>query len=74
MAEAIIDHFNQPINRTLVRDLAKAGVEPKAPAAVKRGTGPFLGKTFVLTGTLPSMTREEASARSRPRGERSRPA
>jgi DNA ligase (NAD+) len=63
MAEAIVDHFNQPINRTLVRDLGKAGVEPKAPAAVKRGTGPFLGKTFVLTGTLPSMTREEASAR-----------
>jgi DNA ligase (NAD+) len=63
MADAIVDHFNQPINRTLVRDLAKAGVAPKAPAAAKPGTGPFLGKTFVLTGTLPSMTREEASAR-----------
>jgi DNA ligase (NAD+) len=33
MAGAIIDHFNQPVNRTLVRDLAKAGVAPKAPAA-----------------------------------------
>jgi DNA ligase (NAD+) len=63
MAEAIIDHFNLPINRTLVRDLARAGVSPAAPASKARGTGPFLGKTFVLTGTLPTMTREEASAR-----------
>jgi DNA ligase (NAD+) len=63
MADAIVDHFNQPINRTLVRDLARAGVSPKAPAAAKPGTGPLLGKTFVLTGTLASMTREEASAR-----------
>ena len=63
MAEAIIDHFNQPINRTLVSALAKAGVAPKAPAPVVPGSGPFLGKTFVLTGTLPTLTREEASAK-----------
>jgi DNA ligase (NAD+) len=63
MADAIVSHFNQPINRTLVRDLGRAGVSPKAPVAKVQGTGPFLGKTFVLTGTLPSMTREEASAR-----------
>lgn len=62
MADAIVDHFNQPTNRTLVRDLTEAGVSPKAPAAKVPGTGPFVGKTFVLTGTLPSMTREEASA------------
>ena len=61
MADAIIDHFNLPVNRTLVRDLAKAGVAPKAPAPVVPGTGPFVGKTFVLTGTLPTLTREEAS-------------
>ena len=63
MADAIVDHFNQPINRTLVRDLGKAGVDPKAPVVAAPGKGPFLGKTFVLTGTLPSMTRDEASAR-----------
>ena len=63
MAEAIIDHFNQPMNRTLVRDLIKAGVAPLAPAARTKGTGPLLGKTFVLTGTLPTMTRDEAGAR-----------
>jgi DNA ligase (NAD+) len=63
MAAAIIDHFNQPVSRTLVRDLMKAGVRPKAPATRSAGTGPLLGKTFVLTGTLPSMAREEAAAK-----------
>ena len=63
MATAIIGHFNQPINRTLVRDLTKAGVSPAAPAARSPVTGPLSGKTFVLTGTLPTMTREEASAK-----------
>ncbi len=63
MAAAIIDHFNQPINRTLVRDLLRAGVAPRAPAVSAPGSGPFSGKTFVLTGTLAGMTREEASSR-----------
>ena len=62
VAAAIIDHFNQPRNRTLVRDLARAGVEPLAPAAPAPGSGVFLGKTFVLTGTLPTLTRDEAAA------------
>jgi DNA ligase (NAD+) len=63
MASAIIGHFNQPINRTLVRDLDEAGVRPAAPAARSAGTGPLSGKTFVLTGTLPTLAREEASTR-----------
>ena len=63
MAEAIIDHFNQPVNRTLVHELAKAGVAPIAPKPAVPGIGPLVGKTFVLTGTLPNMTREDASAK-----------
>jgi DNA ligase (NAD+) len=63
MADAIVDHFNQPINRALVHDLIREGVSPKAPAAAAPGTGPLAGKTFVLTGTLPSLTRDEATAR-----------
>jgi DNA ligase (NAD+) len=63
MADAIIAHFNQPRNRTLVRDLAHAGVSPAAPAPPTPRTGLFADKTFVLTGTLPSMTRDEASAK-----------
>ena len=62
MAEAIIDHFNQPVQRTLVQELLRAGVAPLAPSARAPASGPLLGKTLVLTGTLPTMTREEASA------------
>ena len=40
MAEAIIEHFNQPRNRTLVRDLIRAGVSPMAPAAAAPGSAP----------------------------------
>jgi DNA ligase (NAD+) len=63
MADAIIAHFNQPRNRTLVRDLVHAGVSPAAPAAAAPRTGLFADRTFVLTGALPTMTRDEASAR-----------
>ena len=63
MADAIVGHFNQPVNRALVHDLLEAGAEPAKPAAAAPSTGPLLGKTFVLTGTLPSMTREEAASR-----------
>jgi DNA ligase (NAD+) len=63
MADAIVGHFNQPVNRTLVQELLRAGVEPARPAAATSGAGPLRGKTFVLTGSLPSMTREDAAAR-----------
>ena len=62
MAEAIIDHFNQPAQRTLVNALSQAGVAPKPPAALAPSTGQLAGRTFVLTGTLPGLTREEAAA------------
>jgi DNA ligase (NAD+) len=64
MAQAIIDHFNLPRNRALVSELLSLGVEPVAPA--KRASAPdgvLAGRIFVLTGTLPDMTREEAAAR-----------
>jgi DNA ligase (NAD+) len=62
MAEAIIGHFNVPVHRTLIVDLSRAGVNPRPPAARAPSTGTFAGKTFVLTGTLPGLSREEASA------------
>jgi DNA ligase (NAD+) len=62
MARAIIEHFNDPRNRTLVDELVSLGVKPTPPAERTRTSEAFAGKTFVLTGTLPSMTREEATA------------
>jgi DNA ligase (NAD+) len=47
-------------NRALISGLLAAGVRPVAPAAVA-ATGPLAGKVFVLTGTLPSLTRAQAT-------------
>ena len=46
-------------NREIIRRLLKAGVKPIAPPQ-RRKAGALTGKTFVLTGGLESMTREEA--------------
>ena len=63
MAQAIMDHFNEPRNRMLVSELVELGVEPTAPLKREAVGAVFAGKTFVLTGTLPSMSREQAAER-----------
>jgi DNA ligase (NAD+) len=63
MAAAIIGHFNVPRQRALVEELLALGVRPAAPAAAAAAGTALAGKTFVLTGTLPTLTREEAAAR-----------
>ena len=62
---ASVRHFaDEPRNRALVAKLAAAGVNmaSQQPAPGTTGPGPLAGKTFVLTGTLQTMTREEAEA------------
>lgn len=56
--------FAQSHNREVIEQLLAAGVKPKAPAHSTQASTPgkLLGKTFVLTGTLPTMTRDEAKA------------
>ncbi|MCL7745058.1 NAD-dependent DNA ligase LigA [Guyparkeria hydrothermalis] len=54
--------FQQPHNREVIQGLLDAGIHwptPEAPA----DDAPLAGKTFVITGTLPDMTRDEASDR-----------
>jgi DNA ligase (NAD+) len=63
VAQSIADFFAEPHNRKVVRDLLAAGVEVE-PVAVQASRHSVLaGKTFVLTGTLPSLSRDEARAR-----------
>ena len=59
--------FEQPANRKMVERLRRAGVL-MAGARRERGAGPLSGKTFVLTGTLPTLTRDDAAARIAARG------
>jgi DNA ligase (NAD+) len=64
MALAIIGHFQEERNRALVGELLELGVNPAPPAAKAAVTSAvFAGMTFVLTGTLPTMSREEATTR-----------
>ena len=60
-AEAVRTWFNQPVNRALVGELHAAGVVPTPPAEAVAGAV-LAGKTVVLTGTLPTLSREEATA------------
>ncbi len=58
IAKSIVEFFEEPRNRELIEQLRKAGV---AFTGKKRERGTALaGKTFVLTGTLPHLTRDEA--------------
>lgn len=61
MALAIIEHFNEPRNRTLVSELIQLGVRPSAPTKRAASSALFAGKVFVLTGTLPSLARDQAT-------------
>jgi len=59
--------FEQPANRAMIERLREAGVILTG-AKRERGAGPLGGKTFVLTGTLPALTRDEAAALIEARG------
>ena len=61
VAGSIARFFAEPHNQEVVKALREQGVEPQAPEA-PRSAG-LAGKTFVLTGTLPTWSREEASSR-----------
>lgn len=62
-AQCIVEWCAVQANRELVQELQEAGLHPAPPPAPAPGTAaPFSGKTVVLTGTLPTLTREEATA------------
>jgi DNA ligase (NAD+) len=63
IAQSVYQWFRVPANLTLIERLQTAGVQlageaPKMPVAEQ----PFAGKTFVITGTLPTLKRDEAKA------------
>ena len=61
IAHAVVAWFHDPSALALVEKLAGAGLTMTEPVAVAAG-GAFKGMTFVVTGTLPSMSRAEATA------------
>lgn len=61
VANSIISYFTEPANISLIKRLAKAGVKTTEDVTVTKTT--LSGLTFVLTGTLPNLTRAEATAK-----------
>jgi DNA ligase (NAD+) len=64
IAAGVAQFFLEPHNLKVVEKLRRAGVNLKGEPrrAARAGGGKLDGKTFVLTGTLPKLTREEAAA------------
>ncbi|KNY25107.1 NAD-dependent DNA ligase LigA [Pseudobacteroides cellulosolvens] len=61
MVQDILSFFARPTVHTLIDRLKESGVNMVSRALDKKKDDRFSGKTFVLTGTLPSMTRDEAT-------------
>jgi DNA ligase (NAD+) len=61
ISQAILEFFAQPANLALIKSLKHAGVNMTAEK--KQRSAQLAGLTFVLTGTLPTLTRDEAKAK-----------
>src|SRR5436189_2174549 len=63
VAQSVLDFFASSAGKNVLRRMKELGIQPKSEkvSAKKAAELPLAGKTFVLTGTLPSMTREEAT-------------
>ena len=58
IAESIVDWFAQSVNQKVLKKLKAAGVWPVAKKDEKKKEGAFTGLTFVVTGTLPTLSRD----------------
>jgi len=65
VAQSVANFFSSAAGKKILRRLDELGIKPKSEkvSAKKAAELPLAGKTFVLTGTLPSMTREEAAGK-----------
>lgn len=61
MVRDILEYFSREETGQLLERLKQAGVNMKSRTAEKTVDNRFAGKTFVLTGTLPAMSRDDAS-------------
>ena len=59
MAESVLQYFADENNRKLCNELLELGLEPWVP---QQASAALAGMTFVVTGTLPSFSREEIQA------------
>jgi len=58
IAESLVDWFSQPANQKVLKKLKAAGIWPVAKKDEKKKDGVLSGLTFVVTGTLPTLSRD----------------
>jgi len=63
VAQSIVMFFKQKHNRDVIKKLIKAGLHWPDVKGMEKGDQPLKGKIFVITGTMQSMTRDEAKAK-----------
>jgi DNA ligase (NAD+) len=61
-AASVLDYFTSAAGKSVLARIRELRIKPENEASTGQ-PGVFAGKTFVLTGTLPSLTREEATAK-----------
>ena len=69
-AASVLDYFASETGRRILQRLGELGIHPQgeAPTPSSAVGGPLAGKTIVLTGTLPTLSRDQASERIRQAG------
>lgn len=72
VAKAVLDYFASEAGQQVLRQVALLEIHPKgtsnSPQSATETAHPFSGKTLVLTGTLPTLSRGEATERIRAAG------
>jgi DNA ligase (NAD+) len=63
LAETIVETLSEEATRELINRLRDHGLAMEEEGPAPAAEGPLSGKTFVLTGMLPELTRDEAAAR-----------
>jgi len=61
--QSVANFVRQSHNREVIRALLAAGVSPERVSSAPKRAGKLVGKTFVLTGALPNLSRDEAASR-----------
>mgnify|MGYP001618481273 FL=1 len=68
VAQSVVDYFAEPHHREIVDSYRANGIQIVAPTVVDTSNLPLTGKSFVLTGGLETMSREEAKEKIRALG------
>ena len=63
IAQSVVDWFSRPRHQDVIRKLREAGVRTRAqPHTTAPSEAPLAGLTFVITGTMPTMSRDQAKS------------